>query len=221
MKKVSAIVVAAGSGRRFGSAKQFALLLGKPVLDRTLEAVAGHPEVDEVVLVLPAGEEGAGYRDRWRKITAVVGGGERRQDSVAAGFAEIGSGPGGLVLVHDGVRPLVSRDVLSRVIARAAETGAAAAAIPVEDTIKEAAGGFVVRTLEREILWRVQTPQGFRTAILGEALRRAREDGFYGTDEAALVERTGRPVALVMGDPRNIKITTAADLTIAEAWVED
>jgi 2-C-methyl-D-erythritol 4-phosphate cytidylyltransferase len=221
MRKVSAIVVAAGAGRRFGSAKQFALLGGKSVLQRSLEAIAGHPEVDELVLVLPAGESGAEYRERWSKIVAVVRGGAKRQDSVAYGFARLGSGPADLVLVHDGVRPLVSREVISRVITKAGETGAAVAAVPVEDTIKEAAGGFVVRTLERDNLLHIQTPQAFSYEVLDRALRRAREDGFYGTDEAALVERTGHPVAVVPGDRRNIKITTAADLKIAEAWLED
>jgi 2-C-methyl-D-erythritol 4-phosphate cytidylyltransferase len=221
MRKVSAIVVAAGAGRRFGSAKQFALLGGKPVLERSLQAIAGHPEVAELVLVLPAGESGARYRERWNKIVAVVRGGERRQDSVARGFARLKPVPAGLVLVHDGVRPLVSREVISRVIAKAGETGAAVAAVPVEDTIKEAAGGFVVRTLERDHLLHIQTPQAFRYEVLDGALRRAREDAFYGTDEAALVERTGHPVAVVAGDRRNIKITTAADLKIAEAWLED
>jgi 2-C-methyl-D-erythritol 4-phosphate cytidylyltransferase len=221
MRKVSAIVVAAGAGRRFGSAKQFALLRGKEVLEWSLQAIAGHPEVNEIILVLPAEESGARYRERWSKIAAVVPGGERRQDSVARGFDRVKPGPAGLVLVHDGVRPLVSREVVSRVIAKAEETGAAVAAVPVEDTIKEAAGGFVVRTLERDSLQRSQTPQAFRYEVLGEALRRAREDGYYGTDEAALVERTGHPVAAVPGDPRNIKITTAADLKIAEAWLED
>jgi 2-C-methyl-D-erythritol 4-phosphate cytidylyltransferase len=221
MRKVSAIVVAAGAGRRFGSAKQFALLRGKEVLEWSLEAIAGHPEVNEIILVLPAEESGARYRERWSKIAAVVPGGERRQDSVARGFARVEAAPAGLVLVHDGVRPLVSREVISRVIAKARETGAAVAAVPVEDTIKEAAGGFVVRTLERESLQRIQTPQAFRYEVLDEALRRAREDGYYGTDEAALVERTGHPVAVVPGDPRNIKITMSGDLKIAEAWLED
>jgi 2-C-methyl-D-erythritol 4-phosphate cytidylyltransferase len=221
MRKVSAIVVAAGAGRRFGSAKQFALLRGKEVLEWSLQAIAGHPEVNEIILVLPAEESGARYRERWSQIAAVVPGGERRQDSVARGFDRVKPGPAGLVLVHDGVRPLVSREVVSRVIAKVEETGAAVAAVPVEDTIKEAAGGFVVRTLERDSLQRSQTPQAFRYEVLGEALRRAREDGYYGTDEAALVERTGHPVAAVPGDPRNIKITTAADLKIAEAWLED
>jgi len=221
MRKVSAIIVAAGAGRRFGSAKQFALLGGRPVLERSLAALAGHPEVDEVVLVLPAGAGGAKYRKLWSKIVAVVRGGARRQDSVGRGFARLACGPADLVLVHDGVRPLVSREVISRVIAKARECGAAVAAVPVEDTIKEAVGGVVVRTLERGNLQRIQTPQAFAYEVLDAALRRARKEGFYGTDEAALVERTGHPVAVVPGERRNIKITTATDFKIAEALLED
>jgi 2-C-methyl-D-erythritol 4-phosphate cytidylyltransferase len=221
MSKVSAIIVAAGAGKRFGSAKQFALLRGKSVLEGSLEAFEAHPEVDEIVLVLPAEEGGSRYRKRGGKVVAVVRGGERRQDSVVRGFEKVDSLAGDIVLVHDGVRPLVSREVITRVIAAARKCGAAVAAVPVEDTIKEAAGGFVVRTLERENLQRVQTPQAFIREVLDRALRKAREDGFCGTDEAALVERTGHPVAVVLGDRRNIKITTAADLKIAEAWLED
>jgi 2-C-methyl-D-erythritol 4-phosphate cytidylyltransferase len=221
MSKVAVIIVAAGAGKRFGSAKQFALLRGKPVLDWSLEAFATHAEVDEIVLVLPAEEGGARYRKRGGKVVAVVRGGERRQDSVVRGFSRLASGPADIVLVHDGVRPLVSQEVITRVIAQARECGAAIAAIPVEDTIKEAAGGVVVRTLERENLQLVQTPQAFFRQVLDRALRKAGEDGFYGTDEAALVERTGHPVAVVPGDRRNIKITTAADLKIAEAFLED
>jgi 2-C-methyl-D-erythritol 4-phosphate cytidylyltransferase len=221
MRKVSALIVAAGAGRRFGSAKQFALLGGISVLERSLDALAGHPEVDEIVLVLPAGEGGARYRKRWSKIVAVVRGGEKRQDSVIRGFARLDSGPADIVLVHDAVRPLVSREVITRVIAKAKECGAAVAAVPVEDTIKEAAGGVVVRTLERDGLQRIQTPQAFSREVFVGALRQARKEGFYGTDEAALVERTGHPVAVVPGDRRNIKITTAADLKIAEALLED
>jgi len=221
MSKVSAIIVAAGVGKRFGSAKQFALLRGKSVLDWSVEAFAAHAEVDEIVLVLPAEEGGARYRKRGGKVVAVVRGGERRQDSVVRGFERLNSGPADIVLVHDGVRPLVGQEVITRVIAKAKECGAAIAAIPVEDTIKEAAGGVVVRTLDRENLQRVQTPQAFTLEVLDRALRKAREDGFYGTDEAALVERAGHPVTVVLGDRRNIKITTAADLKIAEAFLED
>ena len=221
MIKVSAIIVAAGAGKRFGSAKQFALLRGKSVLERSLEAFAAHPEVDEIVLVLPTDEDGIRYRKRGGKVVAVVPGGERRQDSVVRGLERLDSGPADIVLVHDAVRPLVSEEVISRVIAKARECGAAVAAVPVEDTIKEAAGGVVVRTLERQNLQRVQTPQAFAREVLERALRKAREDEFYGTDEAALVERTGHLVAVVSGDRRNIKITTAADLKIAEALLED
>ena len=221
MSKVSAIIVAAGVGKRFGSAKQFALLRGKSVLDWSVEAFAAHAEVDEIVLVLPAEEGGARYKKRGGKVLAVVRGGERRQDSVVRGFERLNSGPADIVLVHDGVRPLVGQEVITRVIAKARECGAAIAAIPVEDTIKEAAGGVVVRTLDRENLQRVQTPQAFTLEVLDRALRKAREDGFYGTDEAALVERAGHPVTVVLGDRRNIKITTAADLKIAEAFLED
>jgi len=221
MRKVSAIIVAAGAGKRFGSAKQFVLLRGQSVLDRSLGALAAHPEVDEIVLVLPAGEGGAKYRKRFAKVVAVVRGGEKRQDSVVRGFKRLDSGPADIILVHDAVRPLVSGEVITRVIAKARECGAAIAAVPVEDTIKEATGGVVVRTLERENLQRVQTPQAFARDVLERALRKARQDGFSGTDEAALVERTGHPVAVVLGDRRNIKITTAADLKIAEALLED
>jgi 2-C-methyl-D-erythritol 4-phosphate cytidylyltransferase len=221
MRKVWAIVVAAGSGRRFGSAKQFALLRGRTVVEHSLEALAGHPRVYRIVLVLPVGVAGAPYRKRWPKVAAVVRGGEKRQDSVRRGFARVRSGPADLVLIHDAVRPLVSRAVISRVIAEAGRSGAAVAAVPIEDTIKEEAAGVVVRTLDRDKLRRVQTPQAFSRDVLGRALRKARRDRFYGTDEASLVERAGHPVALVMGDRRNLKITTAADLKIAEALLED
>src|SRR4030043_1549083 len=152
MRKVSAVIVAAGSGKRFGSAKQFVLLRGQSVLERSLGALGAHPEVDEIVLVLPAGEGGAKYRKRFAKVIAVVRGGEKRQDSVVHGFKRLDSGPADIILVHDAVRPLVSGEGITRGIAKARECGAAIAAGPVEDTIKEAAGGVVVRTLERENL---------------------------------------------------------------------
>ncbi len=221
MTKVTAIIVAAGEGRRFGSAKQFALLKGRPVLDRSLAGFEAHPEVDEIVLVLRDEEGGVEYRKRYGKVSAVVRGGARRQDSVARGLEGVHCRPADIVLVHDGVRPLVGREVISRVIAKARESGAAIPAVPVDDTIKETAAGTVVRTLERHGLQRVQTPQGFVREVLEQALQEAREEGFYGTDEAALVERTGHPVAVVEGDPRNIKITSLSDLKIAEAFLED
>jgi 2-C-methyl-D-erythritol 4-phosphate cytidylyltransferase len=114
----------------------------------------------------------------------------------------------------------LSRDIVTRVIEGARKSGAAIPAVPIEDTIKEVAGGKIVRTLDRERLYKVQTPQGFSYSVLEKALRQAREEGYYGTDEAGLVERTGHAVVIVEGDPRNIKITTPADLVIAEALIE-
>lgn len=221
MTKVTTIIVAAGEGRRFGSAKQFAVLRSQPVLDYSLIEFEAHPEVDEIILVVGHEESGLEYRQRYGKLVAIVTGGARRQDSVARGFERLEGGPDDIVLVHDGVRPLVGREVISRVIAKTRECGAAIPVIPVDDTIKETDGEVVVRTLERKNLYRVQTPQGFARKVLESALKKAQEDGFYGTDEAVLVERAGRSVAVVAGDPRNFKITSPADLKLAEAFLED
>jgi len=220
MRKVSVIIVAAGRGKRFGSAKQFAPFREKLILDWAIEAFELHARVDEIILVLPDEKERQKYINRFEKVSTVVKGGRRRQDSVVHGFESVKAEETKIVLIHDGVRPLVSREVISRVVEEAQRSGAAIPAIPVEDTIKEAEKGRVVRTLDRRKLVRVQTPQGFAFEVLEKALRQAQKEGYYGTDEAALVERTGHPVAVVEGDPRNIKVTTPADLKIAEALFE-
>jgi 2-C-methyl-D-erythritol 4-phosphate cytidylyltransferase len=217
MRRVAAIIVAAGKGRRFGAAKQFALFREKLILDWTIEAFELHDSVDDIILVLPDEREQEKYFARFEKIFDVVRGGRRRQDSVVHGFERVKAEETRIVLVHDGVRPLISREVISRVIAETERSGAAIPAVPVEDTIKEGAQGRVVRTLDRSRLYRVQTPQGFSYSILEKALRRAQQDGYYASDEAGLVERQGHPVALVEGDVRNIKITTPTDLKLAEA----
>ncbi len=220
MNLVTAIIVAAGEGKRFGSSKQFALLRGKPILDWSIEKLAAHPEVDEIVVVLPDENRKEEFFRRWKKLGAVTSGGPRRQDSVRRGFEQVDARKTELVLIHDGVRPLLSRDIITRVIAAARRSGAAIPAVPVEDTIKEVSQGEVVRTLDRQRLYRIQTPQGFSYSILEGALRRAKEEGYYGTDEAGLVERLGHKVVVVEGDPCNIKVTTPADLKIAEALLE-
>jgi 2-C-methyl-D-erythritol 4-phosphate cytidylyltransferase len=219
MTGVAAVVVAAGEGRRFGSAKQFALLGGRPVLEWSLAAFQSHPRVGEIVLVLPDEALGPRFAAAFGKVSAVVRGGARRQDSVFAGFSRLDRNRAGIVLVHDGARPLVTDALIRRVIRGAEERGAAVPALPVEDTVKEGENGRVVRTMDRSRLYRVQTPQGFAYEILEEAFRRAREDGWSGTDDASLVERMGRPVALAEGDPLNIKITTLLDLKWAEEFL--
>ena len=223
MKRASviAIIVAAGEGRRFGFSKQFALLRERPILERCLDKFEAHEQIKEIVLVLKDEMQKEKLFRRYRKIRAVAKGGKKRQDSVLAGFSQIDPERAEIVLVHDGVRPLVESDLISRVIDRTLERGAAVPVIPVEDTIKLIEDKQVRQTLDRSRLFRVQTPQGFSYSVLREALDSAREAGFYGTDEAALVERIGKEVSVVRGDPRNIKITTPLDLRLAEALLED
>lgn len=219
--RVTAVVVAAGLGKRFGSAKQFAALRGKPLVDWCLEAFEDHPDVSDMVLVLPAAEVHKDYGSIYPKLRAVVAGGRERQDSVGQGLDCVEpESETHLVLVHDGVRPLVGPELISRVIQAARESGAAVPGLPVEETLKEISGGEVTRTLDRRSIVRVQTPQGFSCALLKAALEAARDDGRYGTDEAVLVERMGRTVRVVPGDPRNIKVTTPSDLRMAEALLE-
>lgn len=220
MSRTAALVVAAGAGKRFGGPKQFSYLRGKPVLEWTLERFQAHEAVDDVVLVLPDEEDLKHYRLRYPKIVDIVRGGERRQDSVWQGFRLLRAEATDLVLVHDGARPLATADLVSRVIAATRVLGAAVPVLPVEETVKEVREGTVVRTLDRTLLARAQTPQGFLYPLLRKALETARKDRFQGTDEASLAERAGIPVAAVDGDPRNIKITTPVDLRIAEALLD-
>jgi 2-C-methyl-D-erythritol 4-phosphate cytidylyltransferase len=220
VSKVFALIVAAGEGRRFGVPKQFALLGGRPLIEWPLEKFDRHPEVDEIVLVLPDPEDRAGLRARFRKIAAIVGGGPRRQDSVWNGFLEVRALSGDIVLVHDGARPLPESGLISRVIEASSRSGAAVPVLALDDTVKEVRDGAVFRTLDRERLFRAQTPQGFLYEILKEALESARAADFAGTDEAMLVERSGKRVAAIPGDLRNIKVTVPGDLKIAEAFLE-
>ncbi|MFZ5584980.1 MAG: 2-C-methyl-D-erythritol 4-phosphate cytidylyltransferase [Thermodesulfobacteriota bacterium] len=224
--KVVAVVPAAGGGRRMGAdlPKQFLPLGGLPILTRTLMALEAAAVVDQVVLVAPPGLE-AETRRRCvegrglTKLAAVVAGGAERQDSVSAGLTAAAGLGAGWVLVHDAARPLAEPALFGRVLTAAQTHGAAIAAVPCADTVKEAETetGRVLATLDRSRLWLVQTPQGFRLDLLLEALAEARRRGFIATDEAGLVEALGREVRVVPGDARNFKITTPADLALAGA----
>jgi 2-C-methyl-D-erythritol 4-phosphate cytidylyltransferase len=226
--KVMAVVPAAGSGTRMGpgQAKQFLSLGGVPLLGRTLMALEKAAVVEGVVVAAPPGGEaelGARCIDPYgfSKIAAVVPGGVERQDSVASGVAAAADHGARWVLVHDAARPLVRPELFQRVLDAAKQTGAAVAALPCQDTIKEAAeNNLVGRTLDRSRLWQVQTPQGFRVDLLQEALAQAEKDSFKATDEAGLMERTGHEVRLVMGAKENLKITTPDDLRLARGWLE-
>lgn len=220
---VTAIIVAGGRGVRVGGGvpKQLLAIGGASILRHSVLACDGHPAVNELVVVLPAdliptGEVLVGETQRPCRI---VSGGVRRQDSVRAGFAAV-SPTADVVLVHDAARPFVTADVIDRVIAAAVETGAAIPAVAVADTVKRAAVDrarrSVVETVPREELWLAQTPQGFRRDVLARAVV-AGESAVDATDEARLVELAGGAVAIVDGDRRNVKITTADDVAEARA----
>jgi 2-C-methyl-D-erythritol 4-phosphate cytidylyltransferase len=194
---------------------------GQPLLLRALRPFARHPRVGPIVLVLPA--EQAAAPPPWlvpllSDRLLVTAGGEERQQSVAAGLARLPRGPQ-LVLVHDAARPFVEPEVIDRVLAVATLGAAAVPAVPLADTVKETdSAGLVVRTVPRDRLVAVQTPQAFPRAMLETAHQRARGDAAAGaTDDAALCERLGHPVRVVPGSPRNIKVTTADDFALAEA----
>lgn len=221
MGKTYVIVVAAGRSQRFGLDKLKIYIKGKSVLDRTLERLELHPEIDEIILVV--NEESIKQNDykEYPKVTKVVKGGLKRQDSMTAGFREIKPDPESLVLIHDGARPLVKKALVSRIIKAAKEKGAAVPVVPIQDTIKSVKEERVTKTLRREELYRCQTPQGFRYSVLKPALERALNEGYSATDEASLVERMGGRVIVVPGDYTNIKVTYPEDIKIAEAFLED
>ena len=218
-----AIIAAAGAGTRMASdrLKQFLLLAGKPVIFHTLQVFEECESIDEVIVVLPAAES-AGFLSQAgkfgvRKVTRVVPGGATRADSVKRGLLAIRSATAEIVAVHDGVRPFVTVAEINSTVAAAKTSGAAILVAPVTDTIKEIGGASVLRTLDRGTLRRALTPQCFRYGLLREAYQRADVNDPSLTDESALIEQIGEPVSIVEGSARNIKITTAEDLLIAEA----
>lgn len=217
--RTCAIVLAAGSSRRLGGGdKILASLAGRPVIWHSLTALAV-VGVGRIVLVASSANlsqlsEQVGTPG-WPPVEAIVTGGERRQDSVRNGLAV--AGDAAWILVHDGARPLVSRDLMERGLQSVAEHGAAVAAVPVKDTIKRAdQSGRVVDTPPRDGLWAVQTPQLFRADLL-----RVAHDVVTGdvTDDASQVEALGHPVFLFPGSYENIKITTPEDFAVAEAFL--
>jgi len=220
-RKTVAIIPSAGMGRRMGSRKKnYLALLGRPVLAHTIEAFERSASIDSIVVVVPSGDEPFCADEivskyGFKKVAAIVAGGAERQDSVRNGINAVPPGTS-VIAVHDGARPLVTQDVIERVVEAARAHGAAIAAVPVKDTVKEASDGFVRRTVPREALLSVQTPQAFRAGVLDLAFKKALEDGFTGTDESSLVERTGVAVKAVEGSYENIKITTPEDMDFAE-----
>ena len=214
--KTAAIIVAAGSGSRFGSdtPKQFLEINGKPVITHTVERFQAAPSVDSIVVVLAGERVGEFDPSPYNKITSVVAGGTSRAASVLNGIDALEEDTE-LVAVHDGARPLVTVEEIESTIAKAKETGAACLVAPATDTIKSIRGGEIAATLDRDKLRRALTPQTFKIEVLKAAFDNA--DLVAATDECYLVEKLGHPIAIVEGSPRNIKITHREDLILAEA----
>jgi 2-C-methyl-D-erythritol 4-phosphate cytidylyltransferase/2-C-methyl-D-erythritol 2,4-cyclodiphosphate synthase len=221
-ERVTGILAAGGSGQRAGLPKQWLVLAGETVLRRAARALAACPEVDDLVIVVPPGEEERGLAELQGlgKPIRAVAGGTTRSDSVRNGlFAAAGAA---VVLVHDAARPFATPALATRVAAAAARDGAALAALPVTDTVKRQAEGgpAVAETLDRSQLWLAQTPQGFRREVLLEAYRHAGAAAATATDECLLVEEMGGTVTLVSGETGNFKITGPEDVARARAMLE-
>jgi 2-C-methyl-D-erythritol 4-phosphate cytidylyltransferase len=229
--KVIVIIPAAGFGTRMARAgkkgvpsKQFFEISGTPIIIHTLRVFARNQQVSHIVVALRQNEmeqlRGQLEKEKLSAKVEIVEGGEHRQESVANALAKLNAAENDIVLVHDAVRPFVDDEIIANVVREAEKHGAAIAGLPAVDTIKQvdrtSEGAIITSTIPRERVVQAQTPQGFRYKLIKAAFDSAVADGFTGTDEASLVERMGESVWVVMGSARNIKITTPADLELAE-----
>lgn len=223
-----AIIPAAGSGSRIGGqiSKQFIEIAGAPILIHTIRRFDACQDIDRICIALPP--DASAFRSRIaefglaRPVTFVVGGNER-SDSIRNALDAIAEFTPEIVAIHDAVRPFVTPELISEVVARARSTGAAIAAQPATDTIKEVESGVVVRTLDRSRIFRAQTPQAFRYDLIRRANDEAHRAGIERaslTDDSILVERLGVNVSIVEGPESNVKITTAGDLAFARFLLE-
>ena len=223
---VHAIIVAAGESRRagqIGGKKQFIQIAGRPIIIHTLNQFQESPVIDTITCVI-ATEDMPIFHDLINqhpasKIREIVAGGACRQDSVAAGLfpMEKTYSLDDTVIVHDGVRPMISADLIEQVVEAASQFGGAVAALPVTDSLKIVSQNNMIRkSIPRESVWAMQTPQGFRLGLLVHAMKKAQQDHYVGTDEANLFVHAGYPVFCVKGDHDNIKITTGSDIKRVE-----
>lgn len=219
-----AIVPAAGVGKRFGAGtnKPFEMLGGKPLMLWAVETLGALPEIAEIIPVVKEDhmEAAAELFARYDvgKVKRIAPGGKERQDSVFHGLNLV-EDKRSVVLVHDGARPLIEPHVIQYALRELKDCEGVVVGVPVKDTIKEVTDGVVARTLRRDVLWAVQTPQVFRYETILHAYEQASADSFYSTDDSALIERYGGKVKMVTGSYTNIKITTPGDLLVAEQFL--
>ena len=224
--KTVAIIPAAGSSKRMQNniSKQYLLLDDIPVLARTLEIFQRSPGIDEIFLIVPEMDIDYAHKDivdRYdiSKVSNILAGGKERQDSVRNGIDALGSDHD-IVVIHDGVRPFISEELVRSAILEASRSQAVTVGVPVKDTVKSVDGhGIVVETLNRNHLWLTQTPQAFERDVIKKAYEAAYRNNYYGTDDAALVERIGVKVMMIRGSYDNIKITTKDDIMLAEVLI--
>ena len=222
----TAVIVAAGKGKRMGTdiSKQFLPLCGKEILAHTVEKFEKAENIHDIILVTGTDsvqdvQEMVQEYD-WKKVISVTAGGKERQDSVWNGLQKVPENTE-IVLIHDGVRPFVTEEILDLSIETALEMGGCVAGVPAKDTIKVCdAKNIAVATPDRSTLWQIQTPQTFQKNLIVKAYEDAKISGFIGTDDASLAEHSGYPVKVIMGSYRNIKITTQEDLLIGEAFLK-
>ena len=223
--KCAALVAAGGIGTRMQNRtpKQFMELKGVPILARSIMAFENHPLIDRIVVTVPKGHESTVQSTIVRyyslkKVTKIVTGGSTRQESVYNGLVHLVESD--IVAIHDGVRPLVSAEVITATIFAAQSSGASIAGIPVKETVKQQ-NGLMLETVPRSNLWMAHTPQTFRTSLIVEAHQKSIQDGFFGTDDASLIERLGHPITIVEDTLYNVKITTPSDLKLAHMYLEE
>ncbi len=221
--RVEVIIVGAGKGVRFGEVrpKQFSYLCKKPILCWTIERFEKCELIDKIILVIPprmkeyVQKSILSYSD-YKKIKATVEGGKERGDSVFHGLQLVDRATD-IVLIHDGVRPLIFPKLIEKLIHQVEKYDSATLAVPMKETVKEVdLEDAVARTLDRKKLYSIQTPQGFKRDTIWKAYQVAKESGQWASDDAALVERIGERISIVLGDEMNIKITTSLDLKLAE-----
>jgi 2-C-methyl-D-erythritol 4-phosphate cytidylyltransferase len=213
------IIVGAGASTRMkGINKLMIKIEGKTVIEKSIEAFQKVPSVEKIVLV--SSESNFAFfnelSNNYSKIFDVVKGGKERQDSVYNGLKALEKTGESIVMIHDGARPFISREIIEKAEKECEDCDAAVVAVKAKNTIKMVRNGFVEKTLDRSLLWEMQTPQVIKKSIAFNAFKKAFEEGFYGTDDVQLVERVGGKVKIIEGSYDNIKITTPEDVKIAE-----
>ncbi len=225
--KIVALIAAAGKGKRMNAriSKPFIYISGKPILAYTIEKFEKCKIIDKIYLIVSPEEKEMCYKNiilryNFSKVKELVDGGETRQDSVYNGIKALDKDTD-IVVIHDGARPLVEETIIRDSIEKAQKYGAAIAVIPIKDTVKKSENDFFInKTLNREKIWRAQTPQTFKYDIILTAHHQAFKDKYLVTDDAAIVERYGHKVKLIIGSKENIKITTPFDIIMAEIFLK-